>query len=618
MSGIFGFSIKCTDNAKNAIKALAYWNKPYGSEASDVLSTDDLCIGCHIEHLSDKFPYGKPVYQDDDIIAVIDAVIYNRDDFSINGNISDENLLIDLIKTNGFAILKQINGDFAGAVYDKRTKAWTLFRDHMGVRPLFYYFDDNIFAFSTDMRGLLALPEADISVNKEKLYLRMMGYNDLTPCGTDYDNIHCIHPASYTVINSACNGYSICENIYWKLKQRKIRFKNDEAYRNELRRLITDSVKRRLDAVPGIVGAELSGGLDSGVIDILISRLGREGRFYSWSYPFDIIPLQDGDDERKIILDICKQENISCKFAAAERSRSIDKLLDDITPPYVNTPNLSDGSSYLKSQGAKVVFTGHGGDEGVSHRLNAYELWYNKEYISFFRVFWESTKGKNFRTLRALKRALRQIFKDNKSYAAPFWNAEINTGAFLKDSFKDHMSKTVRPGTLYFAYAPEKYVEQGGTRVRLDNVAYHGAKNGVRYMIPFVDYRVIDFAVSIPRRLYLKNGVNRYIYREAFRDILPESLYNMRYKDTASQRTYQPKVDIRSEFLASIKEVISHLDREFWKDLLDFDAIENFTMPKNYTKDDYFKTAFMLQDLTTCAVLQNAIELSGKRCNEYE
>ncbi len=618
MSGIFGFSIKNSNNAKKILNALNYWNAHYGIEASDTLLDEGYGIGCHIEHFSDAFSFGKPILKNNNTIAVIDAVIYNREELTDDLTISDEELLFSIINDKGYSALKQVNGDFAGAVYDKNAKVWTLFRDHMGVRPLFYYEDDNIFAFSTDMRGLLALPGARIHINEKKLYLRMMGYNDLTPCGTDYDNIYCIQPAAWTVIKASHGGYMHEEHIFWKLKQTKIHLKNDKAYKNELRRLITDSVKRRLDAVPGIIGGELSGGLDSGVIDILITRLGGEGRYYSWSYPLEMIPLQDGDDERKIILDICKQENITCKFASTKRERVISDLLDEVTPPYVNTPNLSDGSAYLKSQGAKVVFTGHGGDEGVSHRCNTYELWYNREYFSFFRAFWDTTKGKKLRLFRTIRRVMRQIFKDNKRYAAPFWNAEINTNAFLKNSFKERMSKTVKPETLYFAYAPEKYVEQGGTRIRLDNVAYHGAKNGVRYMIPFVDHRVIDFAVSIPRRLYLKNGINRYIYREAFRDILPDSLYNMRYKDTASQRNYNPEKDIRNDFVASINDIVSRLDREFWKEYLDFNAIENFTLPENYTKDDYFKTAFMLHDLTMCVILQNAREHSGKRCNKHE
>lgn len=80
---------------------------------------------------------------------------------------------------------------------------------------------------------------------------------------------------------------------------------------NRLRELITDSVKRRLDVFPDIIGAELSGGLDSGVIDILINRLGREAVYYSWSFsPQDLPDVPN--DERQVIADICEQENIIC------------------------------------------------------------------------------------------------------------------------------------------------------------------------------------------------------------------------------------------------------------------------------------------------------------------
>ena len=51
---------------------------------------------------------------------------------------------------------------------------------------------------------------------------------------------------------------------------------------------------------------------------------------------------------------------------------------------------------------------------------------------------------------------------------------------------------------LYFSVFPHRFVTQGGTRNRLDNVAYQGASAGVRYLIPFVDHRVMDFAFRSP------------------------------------------------------------------------------------------------------------------------
>ena len=66
---------------------------------------------------------------------------------------------------------------------------------------------------------------------------------------------------------------------------------------------------------------------------------------------------------------------------------------------------------------------------------------------------------------------------------------------------------------LSFSYDPVSYIHQGGSRNRLDNVALYGAYNGVRYLIPYLDYRVIDYAVSIPRYQYLRGRRNRFVFR---------------------------------------------------------------------------------------------------------
>lgn len=628
VSGIFGFSRKDAENgttfSASAIHALDVWNREYGSHGSDTRYDSRHGIGAHIEHFSDAFPAGVPVREEGSKQVVFDALLYNRDELlhglqlSCEEPISDEELLLRWIQEKGYPSLAQVNGDFAGAVYDMVSGSWTLFRDHLGVRPLYYYEDTKQFAFSTDIRGLLALPDVDAAPDESTLYCRMMGYNDLSLCDTDYARIHCIPPGSYVEVIANEDGFVVTEHVYWQWKQKKIHFAKDEDYFRETRELVTDAVRRRLDAVSGTIGAELSGGLDSGVVDILISRLGRAGKFYSWSWSEDTVPLQEGDDERRIIADICAQENITCQYAP---KRSIDPNekpeSKEILPSFVNTLNLSEGAAWLKEQGAKVVFTGHGGDEGISHRCSPFELLYNGEIGAYLHYFWSSTQGQKLRLLRTLKRAVWQGYRDYHGFMQPYHNLGLLSPAYLTQTFKDRMQNKAVLQPLYFSFAPEKYVMQGGTRVRLDNVAYQGARNGMRYLIPFADYRVMDYAVSIPRRMFLRYGENRYVYREAFRDMMPESLYKVRYKDTASLRSYPMEGDLRLYFNRAAERIRTQLDRDFWKDYLDFDAIDAITLPEQFTRTDYTNGSRLLHELERCLLIQKAREEAGRWCDEH-
>lgn len=624
MSGIFGFANIHNTADATCLHALKIWNKSYGSDGSDTVIFEKIGAGCYMEHLSDEISCSSPVINKMNIVAVVDAIIYNREEIisllkNVRGNeLSDEELILELIQEEGYPALAKVNGDFAGAVYDRNEDTWTLFRDHLGVRPLFYYYDDHVFLFSTDMRGILAVQNINININEEKLYLRMMGYNDLSLCDTEFEEIHCIHPASWVVVRKCEDAFSLKETIYWKLGERKIRLASDEAYQKEMRRLVEDAIRRRLEAVPGEVGGELSGGLDSSVIAILMSRLGRKGKFYSWSFTSEELPIRDGADERKIIQDICQQEDITCQYSHKGNPDQIDSVFDRVDPPYLNTRFIGMGAAYLKTQGVKAVFTGHGGDEGVSHRSNLFEIWYHHEYKDFVKVIYRSTKGLSFRILRTIKKILHQIFVVHPYFRKPFSKKYINTAQFLNKEFIKRMESCTEPQPLYFAYDPVKYIMQGGTRVRLDNVAVQGAENGVRYMIPFLDYRVIDFAVSIPRKQHRNEKTNRYIFRQAFDDIMPQSLRDMHYKDTPSQREYYPDFDVRAYFKNIKEDLLQHLDRAYWDKYLDIKKIESLTMAEQYTWDDCTRMSAMLNALAICGAIQNVRDKAGKLSREYE
>ena len=622
MSGIFGYFLRAPETAeqsKQRLKALDVWNRNYGHESSGLRRLDNYGMGCHLEHFSDAFPWDDPVLQTKNGWAVIDALLYNREELMDGLGlredrlISDERLLLRWIEDKGYPALKDVNGDFAGAVWDETACQWTLFRDHMGVRPLYYYQDAQVFAFSTDIRGLMAMPGMDAAINEEQLYLRMMGANTLTLCQTEFEKVRCLKPGCFSVVRS---DHPLREIPYWEICRRKIRMKNEQDYQQELRRLIEDSVRRRLNAVPGIIGAELSGGLDSSVIDILINRMGREGRYVSWSIPPEGHPIQQ-EDERQVLEDICRQENIRCQYLPWGQRPIIDPT-NDPYPPFINTLDLGRTAVLLREEGARVVFTGHGGDEGVSHRAGMLELWVHGEYLAYFREMWPTTKGKKLRLLRTLKKCFVWVRDGKKKWMQP-WHSDISSmEEFLNKDFKERMAHVTFP-KLEFAYAPELHIQRGGVRSRLDNVALQGAEHGMRYLLPFLDYRVMDFAVSIPRWLYVRGKWNRYIYREAFKDILPQSLYDVRYKDFASTRNYKKGEKTKID-LTIIRKMIAQMDWELWGDYLDFDAIEAVfnQIPEEPEEEQLHKLIYQDNALLLCSLTQNLQKNSVKWVAEHE
>lgn len=618
MSGIYGFSLSHPTSAsiEQTLGGLRFWNRIYGRDAHEHKLLGNSGIGCHLEHFSDRIAHGALIQESQQRCAVVDALIFNRDELlaglrmETDRPLSDGELLLRWIEQKGYDALAQVNGDFAGAVFDFETGEWTLFRDHLGIRPLYLYCDDELFAFSTDIRGLLSLAQADARPNELRLFREMIGQNYLSLLETEYANIYFVRPAAVTRVRPSGSGFRVEEQIYWKLRSKRIRLKSDEAYQQELRRLITDSVRRRLDAFPGLIGAELSGGLDSGVIDILINRLGREGRFVSWSPSPDKIPLQQGEDERHVINDVCRQEGISCSYLNGKDQLNLQGFLDRAVPPFFDTPNLGYGADWLRSQGVRGVFTGHGGDEGVSHRCSRLELLVYGEYLSFFRLYWDDLKGIRLRFLKVFKYMWQDIRRLKKKTLAPADETDLNEPLFT-EAFRSRMKTVYTHIPFTFAYDPVKYIMQGGTQHRMDNAAYQGAFHGVRYVYPYLDYRVLDYALSIPRVQYLGKQ-NRRIFREAFRDILPDSLYFLGYKDFASKRGVQRQDNYDELFRKQLETTRSRLDPELWSDILDLEQIMAIKPDIDDNSAADFRIFNKVKLLQKMIMLQNAREKALK------
>ncbi|MBE5873462.1 MAG: hypothetical protein E7287_03540 [Lachnospiraceae bacterium] len=631
MSGIYGVLIHLDKRTyvEADIDRLARWNKAYGVTVEQKCVQEKVYLGCSYEKYSETAPVSSPVLVRNGKYAVLDVLLYNRAELLEKGRfsdaLSDEELLFDYIEKFGFASLEQVNGDFAGAVYDPEREMLTLFRDHMGVRPLFYYMTENELVFSTDIRGPISMQGTDASVNGKWLCSKLAGTIYSGTENTEFANIFCVKPASYMIITLQEGILQAKTTAYWQAGRKKVRLASEAAYIERMRELITDSVQRRLDVISGPMGAELSGGLDSSVIDILIHRLGREAVYVSWSASPEEIPYAEAD-ERLIVEDICKQENISCHYRGKVTRIGKDSVIADkmrdigmepdvnagfyrryVFPPYINTLQICQVAQYVNNQGCKVVFTGHGGDEGVSHRSSPYEMFYNREYKHYFQYMWDSTRGERHRLYKTIIRCHKNLFDTGKKVRSPFVSVFVARAMLKKDYVNMHYRDKGESNP--FHYDPKMYVRNGGSRNRLDVVALLGAYCGARYIAPYLDYRVIDYAVSIPRHMYTKNQKSRYIFREAFKDIMPKSLYELTGKEDTSWRNIEKGEPDVVEYLERKQRLFGMLDREYWSESLDMEYLEKWSKQPYDNANEALDMA-IFGGIDNCLSLQNLISFS--------
>ena len=134
----------------------------------------------------------------------------------------------------------------------------------------------------------------------------------------------------------------------------ELRLKNTKAYEHRLYELVNDAIERRIRAVSGDIGGGLSGGLDSSVIAALISKFDRNSIFFSWSRSPDEQPLNQGEDERKTIQDLCNMHHITCYYHSEKTAYDIweyTSKFDKRLPPFLNTTKIMEGALFLKNLG---------------------------------------------------------------------------------------------------------------------------------------------------------------------------------------------------------------------------------------------------------------------------
>ena len=632
MSGIFGVYKKNADSELYVhTTGLQKWNLAYGDDVHVKTVGKTCCLGICMDHITNAPVNPTPILCKGPYLAVIDAVLYNRDElitqYSVPEKLSDEEMLLECILSNGYNVLAVVNGDYCGAVFNTDTQELTLFRDHMGVRPLFFYRSENFFGFSSDMRGLIALPEVPATPNPDWVYKTVCGYDAQEYTATELKDIFCVKPASYLTVQLSKSGFCYEEHTYWRLGKKKIRFKSEKEYADRLRELITDSVKRRVDVFPDIIGAELSGGLDSGVIDILINRLGRKAVYYSWSFSPKDLPLVP-DDERQVIADICKQENITCEYGESSinvgpesnlgKGHTKIGLTIDLKrkaeynyalPLYINTLIICETAQFVKEFGGKVVFSGHGGDEGVSHRCDPYEMFHYREYLHFFKHFWTQNEVQKHRLIRTLKQAGRRIKLGLEYQKKPFVG-KYQASELLHEEFS-RLYRNQKMPVLTFMYDPIRYIYSGNTQNRPNVAGLLGAYCGARYIFPYLDYRVIDFSVSIPRYLYLNGSQNRYIFRQAFKEIMPESLYRCTAKMNPSEANMRSdNTDWYERFLPYKKFLMESFDREYWGSFFDETVLEQWDASGKPEDEEKVKYLSIAAKLETCIQLQNMVKVA--------
>lgn len=358
MCGIAGFVDNSSDKEK-IIKAMTDEIIHRGPDSSGKFISKDGKVALGIRRLSiiDLKTGDQPISSSDGSITVVfNGEIYNyrklREDLKNIGykfrTTSDTEVLVYLYQEYGEKMADKLNGMFAFAIWDERGQKLFIARDRAGIKPLYYYFNDGIFVFGSEIKTILKYPKVKREVDRDSLIL--YGYLGYVP--GEY--------AIFRGIKKLLPGYSLTfEKGNLKIKKYfELGVKEGESSQS-LDKLLTKSVEMQLNAdVP--VGVFLSGGLDSSLIAYYISKV---KKLKSFSISFEDKRF-DESNHAKYVADILGTEHYDEKFTSKDVVRIFNRVSKKLDEP------LSDASllptfkvSELARKHVKVALSGDGGDE---------------------------------------------------------------------------------------------------------------------------------------------------------------------------------------------------------------------------------------------------------------
>jgi len=530
MCGICGFN---WDN-KLKLKEMMDLLKHRGPDDEGYYTDFHASIGIRRLSIIDLITGHQPQHNEkEDIWIVFNGEIYNfkdlRADLEGKGHTfytkSDTEVIIHSYEEWGEDCVKKLRGQFAFCIFDSTKNILFLARDHMGLKPLYYYFDGNKFIFSSEIKSILAHSiEREVNLKSFSLYvsLRYIPFNL-----TLFKNILKVPPSSFLIFNLESKQINI--KSYWDINFNVNRDKSASHLAKELKNLIEESVKIRLVSdVP--LGAFLSGGIDSSSVVGIMSKLMDD------PVKTFFIGFEEGGPTNEL-----KYSRLASEYYDTDHTEIVVKSasLPDLLPKLIwhHDDLVSDAAfipvylmaNYAKEK-MKVALTGDGADEIFA----GYSIYYRKDYLSFAKyvpkdIYNLLLKFYDFIPSQKLRMALtyasqskteedkymRSILPLNdlsriipsQTYNAP----EIIKKTFIKNL--DIINQFTRWDLKY--QLPNQY------NMKIDKMCMAASFEA---RVPFLDKEIVSWSASIPSDLKLKNNIEKYILRLAMKDILPSEI----------------------------------------------------------------------------------------------
>ncbi len=409
---------------------------------------------------------------------------------------TDSEVVLTALGHWGVKALDRFNGMFALAFWDRKERTLLLARDRYGIKPLYVSLQNDIFAFGSEQKAILARPGFSRRLDKRAL-LEYFTFQNLFTDRTLLEDIQLLPAGHYAMLDLKQENPALQRTRYWDYRFREPDHPaSKREYLEELDRLFRQAVNRQL-VTDVELGSYLSGGMDSGSITAIAAQTFPYLKTFTCGFDLSSASgIELAFDERvkaEAMSARFKTEHYEMVLKAGDMERCLPRLAWHLEEPRVGQSYPNFYVAQLASKFVKVVLSGGGGDElfaGYPWRYYRGACCQNfEQFIDQYYLYWQRLVNNT---------QLRQIF-------APVWTEveSVWTRDIFRDVFATHDNTLVLPEDFinYSLYFEAKTFLPGLFLVEDKLSMAHSLENRV----PFMDNDLVDFAMQCPVGLKLNN-----------------------------------------------------------------------------------------------------------------
>ncbi|ARU56169.1 asparagine synthase [Oleiphilus messinensis] len=529
------------------LEAMGMVTQHRGPDDSGTFLDGPAAIGMRRLSIIDLEGGHQPIFNEDQSIAVVcNGEIYNfrelREKLIAKGHQfsthSDSEVTVHLYEEYGIDFLSHLNGMFALALWDRNRQRLIIARDRLGIKPLYYYRDDNVLLFSTEAKAIFETSHISPKLDKTAcgLYVQL-GY--VPAPWSIYENVKKLPVASCMIIEQGQTRI----HEYWRPDYTQKEMSEAEWKRAVLEQLEQSVASQMVSDVP--FGAFLSGGIDSSLVVGLMAKHSREPvRTYAIGF--------DTEGAGQLYNELPYAKQVSELFSTQHKEiivkpdvvHLLPKLLWHMDEPIADTAFIT---TYLVSEFARqdvtMILSGVGGDElfGGYRRYqgeyyqryyNMIPAWLRKYVLSPVANALPSDRHSKWLNYSRLAKSfiltaelpLDKRYQSYINIVSDAMRAELLKGGVetLPTPVIDLFAKQGSLPALHSMFEVDRLTQLPDDLLMLTDKMTMATSLECR--VPLLDHELVELACQMPSELKIKGGVLKYILKESLTELLPREI----------------------------------------------------------------------------------------------